>query len=307
MKKRFATILVIMLVFAAVAMPFVSHAFAPVGDINVPYGTPTIDGTMAQGEWSEKNKIVVDKNTATSNGWVGEVLDSIKIDFYYTWDDTNLYLAGVITDPTFAYSAGADNYNGDAFQLSLNLGQIFKTAEHNRAIFYSFGIQEDGILDVFRQESSENGVIENAGFTKKADTGWSFEMKLSWETIVKDAADKSGKPAIAIVPGLKIGALICYMDRDSQGGEVKNAFFTSNAEPGGWDPDLFGITLILLEKAAETTAAAEETTAPAETTPPATTTATTPAAQTADTIIIAASILAIGAAAVIISAKSKKK
>jgi hypothetical protein len=296
-------ITVVMAVFIS-ALPMTVFALTPIGNINVPFGTPTIDGNLAQGEWSENNKIVVDQNTATADGWTGEVPADLKIDFYYTWDNDNLYLAGIITDPTFMYSASGDNYNGDAFQISLNLGQVFKSAEYDRAIFYSWGCLEDGTVDVFRQESMDNIVLEDVGFSKKLDTGWQFEIALPWTVLVEDVSAKSGVD-VTVAAGLKIDALICYLDRDEDG-TLLNGFFTSNTEPGGWDPDVFGITLNLVAKpeaAPETEA--EAAAGPADTAAEAPA-AQAPAAQTADASPVAAALLILAAGAVIAVWKKKK-
>ncbi|MDD4773854.1 MAG: sugar-binding protein [Eubacteriales bacterium] len=296
-------ITVVMAVFIS-ALPMTVFALTPIGNINVPFGTPTIDGNLAQGEWSENNKIVVDQNTATADGWTGEVPADLKIDFYYTWDNDNLYLAGIITDPTFMYSASGDNYNGDAFQISLNLGQVFKSAEYDRAIFYSWGCLEDGTVDVFRQESMDNIVLEDVGFSKKLDTGWQFEIALPWTVLVEDVSAKSGVD-VTVAAGLKIDALICYLDRDEDG-TLLNGFFTSNTEPGGWDPDVFGITLNLVAKpeaAPETEAEADAGSADTAAEAPA---AQAPAAQTADASPVAAALLILAAGAVIAVWKKKR-
>ena len=307
--KRFLKALAIALAITTMLLPVTVFAFAPIGDINVPFGTPTVDGTLAQGEWSEKNKIVIDKNSATTEGWQGEIPDDFKIDFYYTWDATNLYFAANIFDAAVAYSDSGDNYNGDAFQLSLNLGQLFKTDEYDRAIFYSFGCLEDGTVDVFRQESMDNSVMDDLGFSKKTDTGWIFEIKMPWETLINDVVEKTDFAAPTIAAGLKIGVLICYLDREETGGGLVAASFTSKEEPGGWDPDIFGITLTLIDNASEpapeeTAAPTEDTTAPAETSPAAPET-TTPAPQTSDMMPIAVAIVALGAAAVVFASKKK--
>lgn len=301
MKKTLKAVIASAVAILTIAVP--AFAFAPVGDINVPYGTPTVDGTLAQGEWSEANKITVDQSNATADGWSGEVPADLKIEYYYTWDNDNFYAAGHITDPSVNFSAGSGDYGGDAFQLSLNVGNVFKTDEYPRAIFYSFGCQEDGGLDVMVQESSVNdGAIEDAGFSKKTDTGWDFEFKLPWATLVQHVKDKANVD-VTVAAGLKINALICYLDHDDTGA-LANAFFTSNTEPGGWDPDVFGIYLTLIDKPADTEAPAADTDAPADTAVDAPETET-PAAQTLDTVVVAAAVLALGAAAVVIASKKR--
>lgn len=300
MKRTVKLILSVIVAAIMIAAPMTVFAFAPVGDINVLYGTPTIDGKLAQGEWSENNKIVVDANSATANGWTGTVPANFKIDFYYTWDDTNLYFAAAITDPDVTESPSGDNYSGDAFQISLNLGQVFKTADYERAIFYSWGLLADGTVDIFRQESSNNIVLDNVGFSSKTASGWQFEVAMPWSTLVQDVSEKAGVD-VKVAPGLKIDALICYLDHDATGA-LANAFGTSKTDTLGWDPDSFGITLNLV-KQEETTAAPADTAASADTgaAAPATT-----AAQTSDAIVISALIAVAAAGAAIIYINKKK-
>lgn len=304
MKKTAKTLITLLIAILLISSSAAVFAFAPVGDLSVPFGTPKIDGVIDAGEWADTGKAVIDQNNATANGWMGEVPAGFKTDFYYTWDTTNLYLAAVITDPTVFFAASGDNYgSGDAFQISLNLGQVFKSDDGaSRAIFYSIGVLEDGTVDVMRQESNDNILLEDLGFSKKTDTGWQFEVALPWATLIQDAADKSGT-TVAVDAGLKIGGLICYMDHDDAGTLV-NCFFTSNAEPGGWDPDIFGINFNLAAKVEVTEAPATEAPADDAAAPAADDTAA-PAAQTADTVIFAAALVILAAGAVIIASKKK--
>jgi hypothetical protein len=87
------------------------------------------------------------------------------------------------------------------------------------------------------------------------------------------------------------------MDADDTGALV-NCFYTSNATPGGWDPDIFGITFNLAAKVVETEAPATEAPAAAPTTE-------TPAAQTADTVVFSAALVILAAGAVIVVTKKK--
>ncbi len=222
--------------------------YAPVGEVSVPYATPEIDGVLSEGEYPESGKVTLNKaqGNLTALGWVGEVPAENSIDLYCAWDKDNFYLAGNVTDPAFEYSE-IGQYNMDAFQVSLNIANVFKTDEgFDRAIFYSWGLQEEGTIDVIRQESANNDTIFEVGKGQKTDTGWCFEVPLSLEMLAEDAYLKGGEEAIP-EPGMPIGGLFCYLDHDDIGSLI-NAFGTSSDEVMGWDPDAHGITFMFAEK-----------------------------------------------------------
>ena len=218
--------------------------YAPVGEVSVPYATPVIDGVISEGEYPESGKVILNKaqGNLTALGWVGEVPAENSIELYYAWDKNSFYLAGNVTDPAFNYS-DIGQYNGDAFQVSLNIANVFKTDDgYDRAIFYSWGLQEEGTIDVIRQESANNDTIFEVGRGQKTEIGWTFEVALSLEMLAEDAYLKGGEEAIP-EPGMPIGGLFCYLDHDDTGALI-NAFGTSTDEVMGWDPDAHGITFL---------------------------------------------------------------
>ncbi|MBE6724765.1 MAG: carbohydrate-binding protein, partial [Ruminococcaceae bacterium] len=160
--------------------------YKAVGEVAVPYATPEIDGVVSEGEYPEEGKVILNQSNMTALGWVGEVPAENSIELYYAWDKDNFYLAGNVTDPAFEYS-NPGQYDMDAFQVSLNIGNVFKTDEgFDRAIFYSWGLQEEGTIDVIRQESANNDTIFEVGKGQKTDTGWCFEVPLSLEMLAED-------------------------------------------------------------------------------------------------------------------------
>ncbi len=158
-----------------------------------------------------------------------------------------------MTDPAFNYTTNAKGYNGDAFQVSLNVDNVFQTADSSsRAIFYSWGLQENGAIDVMRQESANNGLITDAGKGQKTDKGWAFEVALNLEMLAEDVSMKANIDAI-VEAGMPIGGLFCYMDRDASGTMV-NCYATSITETVGWYPAAHGLTFVFAEKVVETEA-----------------------------------------------------
>lgn len=93
---------------------------------------PTVNGTGAG---------VVNFSSATAKAWVGAVPGDFNTDVKVFWDEKGLYLAGEVVDSTFVAS-NEGSYDGDAFQVSIDLGQTFYDTDNDRAIFYSFGCNE---------------------------------------------------------------------------------------------------------------------------------------------------------------------
>ena len=238
---------------ACMALATAASAFAPVGNVSVPYATPKVDGVINADEYPAEGKVVIDASNATAGGWLGEVPAANSIELYCAWDDTNFYLAGNVTDPEFNYTTNAEGYNGDAFQVSLNVDNVFTTVDaSSRAIFYSWGLQENGAVDVMRQESANNGLIAGAGKGAKTDKGWCFEVALNLEMLAEDVSLKANIDAI-VEAGMPIGGLFCYLDHDAAGG-LANAYATSATETVGWDPAAHGLTFVFAEEVVETEA-----------------------------------------------------
>ena len=231
---------------AASALASNVSAMEAVGDVSVPYGTAVIDGNIDADEW--KDAAVIPFNGDTAKAWAGAVPADFSTDVKALWDETGLYLAGEITDSTFMASTEGQ-YNGDAFQFSIDLGQVFYGTTESRAIFYSFGCW-DGNTMVQRQESKNDAVVNNGDGveikTTKTSDGWSFELMLSWDMLAEDAELKSGK-TVDVAEGTKLNMLICYLDKDTAG-NVINAFGTTLTDEGtafDWGPNDHGITLTL--------------------------------------------------------------
>jgi len=290
MKKTCKTLLALSV---AALMTLSVSAFEPIGDVAAAALTPTIDGTVKADEWAGATKTVLNGSNMAS--WSGEIAEDFSVDLYTAWDDTNLYVAGVVTDSTLTPSATGD-YGGDAFQISLSVGQLVDA--NTKGAFYSFGFSDGGTNDVVVQECPAGGSISQAVKNTTGDNGWSFEVALPWARLASDAKDLSGSDFTAAA-GAKVDALFCYLDRD--GGTLISAHMASNdGAADSWNSEAAGITLILGEKAAAP--------APADPTPAPETTPAAPsegAAQTADLASagILASVLALGAAAVL----SKKR
>ncbi len=253
MKKLLCIALAAML---ACLMATAALAFEPVGNVEIPFSpAPTIDGNIEEGEWGQST--IIDLSNCVS--WVGTVPEDHVIEFYTAWDDTNLYIGGVVTDPDFTEGK-------DMFQLSLDLNKGFAQAAANRAIFYSWALSSDCTVDVVRQESDNDATIADLGMGQKTETGWVFEVALSFEMLADDYNLKSWDPVAELKAGSEIGALVCYLDHDASG-TLTNAYGTPNSEKMDWTPATHGMTFVLVDAEGKSEGIV---TKPVETDPPAT-------------------------------------
>ena len=190
-------------------------------------------------------------SSATAKAWVGAVPGDFNTDVKVFWDENGLYLAGEVVDSTFVAS-NEGSYDGDAFQVSIDLGQTFYNTDNSRAIFYSFGCNETNPI-VQRQESANDAVMHNGEgvyiSTVKTTKGWNFELMLEWSTLNADLQAKAGT-SVNITKGTKINMMMCYLDHGTDG-QIANAFGTTRNGDGvdyDWGPADHGITLTLGEK-----------------------------------------------------------
>lgn len=221
-------------------------AMSAVGNVNVTKGTPTVDGKLDDAAWKDAAVIKVDSSTAKP--WAGEIPADFTSTVKFLWDDTALYACGTIKDSTFKAS-DEGGYSGDAFQISIDAGQVFYGTDASRAIFYSFGCSS-GKNSIQRQESSNNAVVfDGEGVTiktAKTSDGWSFELAMPWDMLKEDVKLKANK-TIAPAEGFKLNAMFCYLDRNTEGTLV-TAFGTTLSDENtayDWGPNDHGVTLTL--------------------------------------------------------------
>ncbi|MCL2814224.1 MAG: hypothetical protein FWD23_06465 [Oscillospiraceae bacterium] len=245
--KKIIAFIVISALLAVLCAPLTALAYQTVGNVNLNYGTVTIDGNFSAAKWAAAAPFTADaSNTAA---WSGDIVAAVQV--YGLWDEGGLYLGGEVTDSTFTYSNGG--YDGDAVQFSLDVGQTFLGTDEGRAIFYSFGAYESAADHVLvRQESSTDGEVADGegGFilkTAKTASGWAYEMFMPWTMLNEDLDAKAGK-TFAPGEGGKINVLLCYLDRDD--GSLVGAWGTFTAEDPDWGPDGHGITYTLQAKPA---------------------------------------------------------
>ena len=262
----------------------------------------TLDGDVSDWQSGGFQKYEID--AANLDPWVGEVKEGWSIDMWFSADAEFMYIAFKINDPDVQYSAD-DKYDKDAFQIQLDFnGWAAKTEAFERAVFYSFGLQEDGTVDITVQciaddaassidytmasddeESWRQGHVKGA--TKKADdgSGWYAEFAISWQTLYNDISKKladNGEEVPEWHGGedkVSLNMLVCYLDHQSNAdgtdAGIVGAWGTSAAlgslggkheTINGWYPESAGMILTLdgMEKVTIEETTAEPTEATTE-------------------------------------------
>lgn len=185
----------------------------------IPYGSPTVDGVIGEGEYAVT--YVMDKDTAAA--WVGEV-GSSKVTWHLAWDEEGLYYAGTINDTTPTWRDENTHWVGlDCLELAINPGLLLE-GDVAEGIFFSFGSMEDGSVVAYRHNfadglvsdkitgANEGHVEGTSSYTMEVHIPWSL-VQISKSCSVGGKEDirlnsKSWKPEV----GAKLGLLPCAID-----------------------------------------------------------------------------------------------
>jgi hypothetical protein len=241
------------------------------GNVIVPYTTGTgitIDGTLAQGEWSETNKLSLDGKTTMKSWGLGEFEG--HIDFYYSWGDKGLYMAAIVQDPDVADGAAQDETTlSTRFQIALNPAGII--CDDYMGLFFSVcPVANSDIVTLTRHnyELSDNGlVMVEAGeegyegkytFITEGEEviGWNMECVIPWAFIATpdryadldetdeitldhfNPKDENRKRAFCT-------ATIAYVPcNTSTGGVCGTARTCTDGDPTIWTVDSYDLTLL---------------------------------------------------------------
>ncbi len=274
-----------------------SALYAERADITVYQNTPTIDGTINDGEWDKANAIdMTDDNCAL---WAGDAIDN-AIYFYYSWDDTGLYLAADVADDSIVYcdsTVAGDVYAKDAFQVALDPHGLLADGGEGGGMFYSIGPATDGTLcAVYHPYGGAATEFEYTGAYSKTTDGWQFEMVIPW-TSIEILADDGYEWHHA--DGEYLNAIICMLDREEDSDPIHYKTALADAadsfNPADYALKLNLSTYVAPSLEVEDEPAADEvvdTEAPADTTP-----------VTADAGIVVAAVAMAAAAGVVLSKK----
>ena len=188
-------------------------------EMTIPYGKPTVDGVIEEGEYQAT--YVMDKTTATA--WVGQVGESV-VTWHLAWDEGGLYYAGTINDSTPSWRDENSHWVGlDCLELAINPGLLLKGSK-TEGVFFSFGSMKDGSVIGYRHNFSDGLVSDqitgvNKGHVEGTDS-YTMEVYIPWSLVqIKGKCTVGGKENIRIdatdwVPGVgaQLGLLPCAID-----------------------------------------------------------------------------------------------
>lgn len=253
-------------------------------EMEIPYGTPTVDGVVEEGEY--ESTYVMDKTTAAA--WVGKVGDSF-VTWHLAWDEGGLYYAGTINDSTPSYRDSEHFWVGiDCLELAINPGRILKGSKAE-GVFFSFGSAEDGSIVAWRHNFADGLVSDevigaNTGHVEGTNA-YTMEVYIPWSLVqIDEYCTVGGKENIHLdatgweaKAGAQLGLLPCAIDSFDKNGEDIIAYKFNGTDFLAKD----FVVATLMAKDGETTEEATDaaTDAPTETAPDEET-PTVPAAST---------------------------
>ena len=294
MKKILASAMAVSMI-AALAVSASAIADEERTDVTVYFNTPTIDGTINNGEWDQANALDVTPDNAML--WSGDEINNL-VYFYYSWDEQGLYLAADVSDTDVCMPADiSEVYNLDAFQIAIDPAGLIGDDAGGGAMFYSIGPMKDGNLGaVYHPYGGAAEEFEYTGAYKLTDDGWQFEMIIPWTSIEILGGDGyEWKHA----DGEIINALLCVLDREEDGA-VTHAYQINNFGEPTFLPEHYPLELHLSTYVAPSLEVEEPAVEePAVDAPAADTTAPT----TADAGFVAAAAVMAVAAGVVLSKK----
>ena len=187
--------------------------------MEIPYGKPTVDGVIEEGEYAVT--YVMDSTTATA--WVGEV-GSSKVIWHLAWDEGGLYYAGTINDSTPTWRDENSHWVGlDCLELAINPGLILKGSK-TEGVFFSFGSMKDGSVIGYRHNFADGLVSDvitgaNKGHVEGTES-YSMEVYIPWSLVqIKGKCTVGGKEDIRLdatkwepAVGAQLGLLPCAID-----------------------------------------------------------------------------------------------
>ncbi len=293
MKKISILVLMLCLLAALIVLPADAAPMTEnVGDVTVYKGTPTIDGDITEEEYAGAQKVVINHTNmkALENVFVNsQVPESLTITAYQLWDEKGIYFAFDVADKTPAPGKiNADGnwmLNADNIQIFMDPGPTLAYKElvdtdlraGRRSPLYNVGVNEDGTVYVLRQlvtnEMIANlaEVVDGAG--KSLETGWTFEVCIPWEVLLTDINEKVTETELTMesfTEGLSIPTMFIYNDVVArEDGNLHVGMYETSLDgysaPFDWQPEIFGINLVLSGIAHEE---APEPTEPEPTVPP---------------------------------------
>ena len=227
--KRIAWILIALVLLTACLTVAVLPAAAEAEfEMVIPYGKPTVDGVVNEGEYG--CTYTMDQTTAAA--WVGEVGDSCVV-WHLAWDEGGLYYAGTINDSTPTWRDANGHWVGiDCLELAINPGRLLKGTKAE-GVFFSFGSMKDGSVVGYRHNFADGLVSDaitgvNKGHVEGTDS-YTMEVYIPWSLVqIKETCTVGGKDNIRLdataweaTVGAQLGLLPCAIDSlDAHGKDI---------------------------------------------------------------------------------------
>lgn len=213
-----AAVLLACLLSSVVCMTLSSSAEAEFV-IAIPYGKPTVDGVIEEGEYGASYTM----NKQSAEAWVGEVGNS-SVTWYVAWDEGGLYYAGTINDRTPSWRDENTHWVGiDCLELAVNPGMLL-SGDRAEGIFFSCGSMQDGSVVVYRHNYADGLVSDqitgaNTGHVKGTKS-YTMEIYLPWSLVqIDEDCTVGGKQDIHLdstgwepKSGATLGLLPCAID-----------------------------------------------------------------------------------------------
>jgi len=164
----------------------------------VPRQSISVDGDV--GELSDPSSLSVADDFAVFRG----SSDSIGGDVWYTWDDSNFYLAAALDDDDHSQDRSAGElYRGDSLQLGIAPGEPGSHTDQFDFTEFTFGLTTDG-PEIYRRDLHDDtsGVASDATLDIVRDDGLSkttYELALPWSALRSDPSEEFLSLAAAII------------------------------------------------------------------------------------------------------------
>ena len=226
MKKLVLILTALVLLTSCWALSALPAAAEAEFEMTIPYGKPTVDGVIEEGEYQAT--YVMDKTTATA--WVGQVGESV-VTWHLAWDEGGLYYAGTINDSTPSWRDPNHYWVGiDCLELAINPGCLLR-GNSAEGVFFSFGSAEDGSIVAWRHNFADGLVSDeitgaNTGHVDGTES-YSMEVYIPWSLVqIKERCTVGGKENIRLdatdweaKAGATLGLLPCAIDSFDSHGE----------------------------------------------------------------------------------------
>jgi hypothetical protein len=204
-----AAVLFCMVGFASAQEPTTMTAVAPLATV-----TPTLDGIISPGEWTDANSFTFDGTDQLRPGWNDTAAalrapSNWSCTFYVKHDANNVYIATVVTDDVISNDTGAslwdddtmelyfDSHNSNSspkegtatgFQMSYNSGDTISGGQgYNTWWWAKARIAPPGYIIEFRVDKAQTGMVTGGkyGFDlspDEDDDGTGRDCQIWWNS-----------------------------------------------------------------------------------------------------------------------------